>query len=318
MGDWEQEDPATNGTAGKVSLVPAHPLGVRAGGLILRWIWGSQQNHKPMTSWADDDDDGEFLPVRPAPRPLTVAAPRKAVTEGRTAGETRGNFGGGGDRGDGDQGRERSDEGRGDGYSRGGGRFRREPREERGGHGGGGRGGGSFEPRGGGSGGRGFRGNYGQRRRERPPVQFKDTDYELVPVEKWEDFNFKEEVYRGILAKGFEKPSFCQTLGIKPLLDGKNLMLQAQSGHGKTAIFATAVLNSIDTSARAFLGNVPDAMDETQVSAWNGWEGVGGEESGEGRRVVQAGEGERMVAVARDSSWAVCVRSASSWQSSGR
>jgi superfamily II DNA/RNA helicase len=31
-------------------------------------------------------------------------------------------------------------------------------------------------------------------------------------------------------------------------LDGKNMLLQAQSGHGKTAIFATAILNNIDTS----------------------------------------------------------------------
>jgi len=35
---------------------------------------------------------------------------------------------------------------------------------------------------------------------------------------------------------------------LQPLLDGKNMLLQAQSGHGKTAIFATAILNSIDTS----------------------------------------------------------------------
>lgn len=52
---------------------------------------------------------------------------------------------------------------------------------------------------------------------------------------------------RGIFSKGFEKPSECQKLGIKPLLDGKNMLLQAQSGHGKTAIFATAILNAIDT-----------------------------------------------------------------------
>jgi superfamily II DNA/RNA helicase len=31
----------------------------------------------------------------------------------------------------------------------------------------------------------------------------------VVPVESWEDFNFKEEVLRGIFAKGFEKPSKC-------------------------------------------------------------------------------------------------------------
>ena len=50
----------------------------------------------------------------------------------------------------------------------------------------------------------------------------------MTPVETWDKFEFKEAVMRGIFAKGFEKPSKCQTLGIKPLLDGKNLLLQVR------------------------------------------------------------------------------------------
>ena len=52
--------------------------------------------------------------------------------------------------------------------------------------------------------------------------------------------DFQEDISLSTPPPPFLPPS-------QPLLDGKNLLLQAQSGHGKTAIFATAILNAIDT-----------------------------------------------------------------------
>ncbi len=49
----------------------------------------------------------------------------------------------------------------------------------------------------------------------RPRVEFHDKEYEVAPVETWDEFQFKEPVMRGIFSKGFEKPSECQKLGIK-------------------------------------------------------------------------------------------------------
>jgi len=67
-------------------------------------------------------------------------------------------------------------------------------------------------------------------------------------VNDFNSMNLKENVLRGIWAKGFERPSLCQAQGIKVLMDGKNLLIQAQSGQGKTAIFGSVILDKIDTS----------------------------------------------------------------------
>merc|ERR1712224_828425 len=45
---------------------------------------------------------------------------------------------------------------------------------------------------------------------------------------------------------GFEKPSAIQQRGIKPMLDGRDTIAQAQSGTGKTATFAIGCLQQID------------------------------------------------------------------------
>ena len=51
---------------------------------------------------------------------------------------------------------------------------------------------------------------------------------------------------RGIYAYGFEKPSPIQKKAIKPVILGKDVLAQAQSGTGKTATFTIASLSKID------------------------------------------------------------------------
>ena len=70
-------------------------------------------------------------------------------------------------------------------------------------------------------------------------------------VESWDDFDMNKKVLRGIYSFGFEKPSPIQSKAIKPMMDGKDLLAQAQSGTGKTGAFSIGTLNRIDTSKKS-------------------------------------------------------------------
>lgn len=65
-------------------------------------------------------------------------------------------------------------------------------------------------------------------------------------IENWEDLNIKTEVLRGIYSCNYERPSPIQQKAIKPILDGFDVLGQAQSGTGKTATFTIGILNRID------------------------------------------------------------------------
>ncbi|CED84862.1 dead-domain-containing protein [Phaffia rhodozyma] len=60
----------------------------------------------------------------------------------------------------------------------------------------------------------------------------------------------KEDLLRGIYAYNFEKPSAIQQRAILPIISGRDVIAQAQSGTGKTATFSISMLQSIDTSIR--------------------------------------------------------------------
>jgi len=73
------------------------------------------------------------------------------------------------------------------------------------------------------------------------------TGAEEYPVfESFDDYDLNENLLRGIYSYGFEKPSAIQQRGIKPILDGRDTIGQAQSGTGKTATFVIGCLQRID------------------------------------------------------------------------
>jgi translation initiation factor 4A len=73
------------------------------------------------------------------------------------------------------------------------------------------------------------------------------TGADDYPVfESFDDYDLNEDLLRGIYSYGFEKPSAIQQRGIKPILDGRDTIGQAQSGTGKTAAFAIGCLQRID------------------------------------------------------------------------
>lgn len=73
---------------------------------------------------------------------------------------------------------------------------------------------------------------------------------DLESFESFEDMKLDENLFRGILAHGFEKPSMIQQKAIPAFLKYKNdIIAQAQSGTGKTATFSVSLLQMIDDAS---------------------------------------------------------------------
>ncbi|KAI4292375.1 hypothetical protein PAPHI01_1649 [Pancytospora philotis] len=68
---------------------------------------------------------------------------------------------------------------------------------------------------------------------------------------KWESFNLKPEIVKGIYSVGFDTPSFIQKKAIPIIMSKRDLRAQAQSGTGKTGAFVIGTLQRIDESVRA-------------------------------------------------------------------
>jgi len=78
------------------------------------------------------------------------------------------------------------------------------------------------------------------------------TGADEYPVfESFDDYDLRENLLRGIYSYGFEKPSAIQQRGIKPMLDGRDTIGQAQSGTGKTATFVIGCLQRCDVNLSA-------------------------------------------------------------------
>ena len=81
------------------------------------------------------------------------------------------------------------------------------------------------------------------------PSQFvveTSNESEFPPVLSFDDMGLSDNLLRGIYAHGFEKPSTIQTVGIVPLVKGRDILGQAQSGTGKTGTFGIGLLSHVD------------------------------------------------------------------------
>lgn len=61
----------------------------------------------------------------------------------------------------------------------------------------------------------------------------------------FESMELKEELLRGVYCYGFEKPSAVQQRAIKPIISGRDVIVQSQSGTGKTAVFCLGSLQRV-------------------------------------------------------------------------
>lgn len=86
-------------------------------------------------------------------------------------------------------------------------------------------------------------------------MQFETTkDIEIVPT--FDDMDLKEQLIRGIYQYGFEKPSAIQQRAIVPIIKGRDVIAQAQSGTGKTSLIAVTVCQIVDTASPEYVDDV--------------------------------------------------------------
>lgn len=72
------------------------------------------------------------------------------------------------------------------------------------------------------------------------------SDTEDSQYNKWDEIpGISDKLLRGIFNYGFERPSPIQRRGIVPIIEGKDIIAQAQSGTGKTGCFSVASLASL-------------------------------------------------------------------------
>lgn len=67
---------------------------------------------------------------------------------------------------------------------------------------------------------------------------------------EFDELGFSERILQGIFSYGFEKPSAIQIAAIPRIIEGRDLIAQAQSGTGKTATFCLGSLQRIDPSLK--------------------------------------------------------------------
>lgn len=68
----------------------------------------------------------------------------------------------------------------------------------------------------------------------------------LQTITKWDELNISDDLLRGIYNYGFESPSPIQSKAITPIINGCDIIAQAQSGTGKTATFTIGALSRVD------------------------------------------------------------------------
>ena len=75
-----------------------------------------------------------------------------------------------------------------------------------------------------------------------------NKDRKISVIESFDEMGLKDTILRGIYTYGFEKPSPIQQKAILPIVNGFDIIAQAQSGTGKTATFVIGSLQKMDDS----------------------------------------------------------------------
>ena len=83
---------------------------------------------------------------------------------------------------------------------------------------------------------------------------FNEYSMESNDIIKWDQLELKDNLLRGIYGHGFEDPSPIQRKAIAPIMTGKDVIAQAQSGTGKTGAFTIATIQRIDETMNEIQG----------------------------------------------------------------
>merc|ERR1719375_2628214 len=96
-------------------------------------------------------------------------------------------------------------------------------------------------------------------------------DVEVLPT--FDALGLKEDLLRGVYAYGFERPSAVQQRAILPILKGRDVIVQSQSGTGKTCVFSLGALQTVNTSEREpqvlFLSPTRELAEQSQKVCWH-------------------------------------------------
>eukprot|EP00871_Galdieria_phlegrea_P000143 jgi/Galph1/1129/GphlegSOOS_G5756.1 len=88
----------------------------------------------------------------------------------------------------------------------------------------------------------------------REDVEERELEFEtskgVTAISSFEELDLKKDLLRGIYSYGFERPSAIQQRAIAPALKGRDLIAQAQSGTGKTAMLSIIALSTVDIKTR--------------------------------------------------------------------
>ncbi|OAY81014.1 DEAD-box ATP-dependent RNA helicase 2 [Ananas comosus] len=95
-------------------------------------------------------------------------------------------------------------------------------------------------------------------RARQPPgrggVDDENLVFETTPgvevITSFDQMGIRDDLLRGIYAYGFEKPSAIQQRAVIPIIRGRDVIAQAQSGTGKTSMIALSVCQMVDTAVR--------------------------------------------------------------------
>jgi superfamily II DNA/RNA helicase len=75
---------------------------------------------------------------------------------------------------------------------------------------------------------------------------FTESVSEIQEFNSFDEMGLSDDLLRGVYSYGFEKPSAIQKKAIVPMVQGRDIIAQAQSGTGKTGTFVIGSLSQVD------------------------------------------------------------------------
>merc|ERR1719409_1683499 len=77
-----------------------------------------------------------------------------------------------------------------------------------------------------------------------------ETSEDVEVCRTFDKIGLKEDLLRGVYAYGFDRPSAVQQRAIRPILKGRDVIVQSQSGTGKTSVFCLGALQTVEAGER--------------------------------------------------------------------
>jgi len=77
-----------------------------------------------------------------------------------------------------------------------------------------------------------------------------ETSEDIEINTTFQEMGLREELVKGIFCYGFDKPSAVQQRAIRPIIKGRDVIVQSQNGTGKTAVFCLGALQTLDLGNR--------------------------------------------------------------------